>query len=457
MLSSKFWASQSEFAKLSDQATSCGGFVVATRARKSASKVKKKTVKKVASKATQKAAAASARKKVKKRSPATQKLSKKRVKPAAKKTIAKKKPAKKKTAKSAAQKVTRKLVVGKKEKTEKTQKKAVAAKPKQATRRKKKSIVGTPAEHSAIFAEKSAAEKKSSVVRRAANDTLPSRPATRSGDPTQIYLKEIGFKPLLSAKEELRVARLIRRGSEKARQQMIEANLRLVVKIARFYCSRGLPFLDLIEEGNLGLMTAVEKFDPERGFRFSTYATWWIRQTIERAIMNQTRTVRLPIHVIKELNIYLRAGKKLAQSLDHAPTPEEIAQLIDKPIEDIRAVLSLAPGATSIDNPVLPDSQKSLIDTLADENNADPAEMIQDLDLHGQLDRWLAELEDRQREVVVRRFGLNGHDVGTLEEVGKEVGLTRERVRQLQIDALHQLRKMIEKEGAGTMRWARTE
>ncbi len=268
-----------------------------------------------------------------------------------------------------------------------------------------------------------------------------------SADPTQIYLKELGFHPLLTQKEELQIARKIKKGNKAARQKMIESNLRLVVKIARFYLNRGLAFLDLIEEGNLGLMTAVEKFDPERGFRFSTYATWWIRQTIERAIMNQSRTVRLPIHVIKELNIYLRAAKRLAQELDHQPSPEEIAELIDKPIDEIREVMSLAPDTTSIDNPVNQEGQKTLVETLADENNVDPEQLIENIDTQEHIERWLSELDERHREVVIRRFGLMNQDRGTLEEVGEAVGLTRERVRQIQLEALRQLRLMIEREG----------
>ncbi len=268
-----------------------------------------------------------------------------------------------------------------------------------------------------------------------------------SSDPTHIYLRELGFKPLLTATDELRVARQVKKGNKAARVKMIESNLRLVVKIARYYCNRGLAFLDLIEEGNLGLMTAVEKFDPERGFRFSTYATWWIRQTIERAIMNQSRTVRLPIHVIKELNIYLRAAKKLAQQLDHQPTAMEIAEMIDKPVEDIQQVLSLAPDTTSIDAPVISDSHKTLVDIIADENNIDPSNVVQQLDMESSISQWLENLSEREHAVIVRRFGLEGHERGTLEEVGKAVGLTRERVRQLQLDALARLRKIIESEG----------
>lgn len=320
-------------------------------------------------------------------------------------------------------------------------------------KKKKKPKTGTVSENTLIFAESNSKKKKNQkelnkAIKKldAGKKSSKTKPKTET-DPTQIYLRELGFQPLLSAKEELKLSRLVVKGNKKARQRMIECNLRLVVKIARHYLNRGLTFLDLIEEGNLGLMTAVEKFDPEKGFRFSTYATWWIRQTIERAIMNQSRTVRLPIHVIKELNIYLRAAKKLSLQLDHKPTMEEIAELIDKPIEDIRRVMSLAPDATSIDNPLMQDSQRSIADTIADDNNIDPARLIQDFDLHEHVERWLNSLDDRHREVIIRRFGLFDHDRGTLEEVGKEVGLTRERVRQLQIDALKQLKELLEEEG----------
>lgn len=266
-------------------------------------------------------------------------------------------------------------------------------------------------------------------------------------DPTYLYLSEIGFTPLLTAEEEVKYARLALQGDEAARNKMISSNLRLVVKIARRYLNRGMAFLDLIEEGNLGLMHAVEKFDPERGFRFSTYATWWIRQTIERAIMNQTRTIRLPVHVVKELNVYLRAAKELTKDLDRHVTPEEIAELVDKPIEDVKKMLALNEHMASIDSPVAHDTEKSLLETLADETAHDPAKLYHDEDLCHMLDEWLSQLQDKQQEVIVRRFGLRGHEKDTLEGVGAAIGLTRERVRQIQIDALNSLRDIMKKHG----------
>src|SRR5690554_5926735 len=266
-------------------------------------------------------------------------------------------------------------------------------------------------------------------------------------DATQLYLNEIGFSPLLTPEEEVYFARLARKGDEAGRKRMIESNLRLVVKIARRYVNRGLSLLDLIEEGNLGLIRAVEKFDPERGFRFSTYATWWIRQTIERAIMNQTRTIRLPIHVVKELNVYLRAARELTQKLDHEPSPEEIAELLDKPVKDVKRMLSLNERVTSIDVPIGGGSEKSLLDTVADEAVNDPCEILQDSDLKGSIDNWLNQLTDKQQEVIARRFGLRGYQMSTLEEVGQEIGLTRERVRQIQVEALKRMREILEKHG----------
>tara|TARA_R110001592_G_scaffold87103_3_gene257171 strand:- start:839 stop:1804 length:966 start_codon:yes stop_codon:yes gene_type:complete len=282
-------------------------------------------------------------------------------------------------------------------------------------------------------------------------DTAPERFAADSSykamDATQLYLNEIGFSPLLSAEEEVHYARLARKGDEMGRRRMIESNLRLVVKISRRYINRGLALLDLIEEGNLGLIRAVEKFDPERGFRFSTYATWWIRQTIERAIMNQTRTIRLPIHVVKELNVYLRAARELTQKLDHEPSAEEIAELLEKPVADVKRMLKLNERVTSVDTPLGVSSDKSILDTIADERSADPGEELQNNDIQNNLEQWIDELPEKQREVLSRRFGLRGHETSTLEDVGREIGLTRERVRQIQVEALKRLREVMEGQG----------
>ena len=235
-------------------------------------------------------------------------------------------------------------------------------------------------------------------------------------DATSIYLKEIGFVPLLTAAEEVLYSRKLQQGCERSRHMMIESNLRLVVKISRRYLNRGLELLDLIEEGNIGLMRAVEKFDPELGYRFSTYATWWIRQTIERGIMNQTRTIRLPVHVVKELNIYLRASRKLAQRLDHDPTPEEIAAEVNKPIKDVLKILSLSERISSIDAPVA-DQDKSLIDTVADLSTLSPESHAETNNLSSALVGWLQQLPEKQREVLVRRFGLMNHHEQTLEQI----------------------------------------
>ncbi len=269
----------------------------------------------------------------------------------------------------------------------------------------------------------------------------------RELDATRLYLREIEYSPLLTAHEEVYYARRAQHGDLAARRRMIECNLRLVVKIARRYTNRGLALLDLIEEGNLGLIRAVEKFDPERGFRFSTYATWWIRQTIERALMNQTRTIRLPIHIIKELNVYLRTVRNLTQTLEHEPTPEEVAQLLDKSVEDVKRLLTLNERATSVDIPATKDSERTLLDILPDEQSHSPEHLVQDQDLAGFIDEWLRELEDKQREVIVRRFGLCGYERATLEEVGRTLGVTRERVRQIQIEALKRLRQILENQG----------
>ncbi|CUS49115.1 MAG: RNA polymerase nonessential primary-like sigma factor RpoS [Idiomarinaceae bacterium HL-53] len=269
----------------------------------------------------------------------------------------------------------------------------------------------------------------------------------RKLDATQMYLSEIGFSPLLTAEEEVYFARKALKGDVKARQRMIESNLRLVVKIARRYNNRGLALLDLIEEGNLGLIRAVEKFDPERGFRFSTYATWWIRQTIERAIMNQTRTIRLPIHVVKELNVYLRAARELAHKLDHEPTAEDIAKSLEKPVADVNKMLRLNERVSSVDTPLAGDSDKGLLDIIPDEKAGGPESILQDDDMHEHIVEWLEELSPKQKEVLARRFGLLGYEPSTLEDVGREIGLTRERVRQIQVESLRRLREILQQQG----------
>jgi RNA polymerase nonessential primary-like sigma factor len=265
-------------------------------------------------------------------------------------------------------------------------------------------------------------------------------------DATSLFLKEIGRSPLLSADEEVFFATKLQQSDEAARHRMIESNLRLVVKIARCYLNRGLDFLDLIEEGNFGLMRAMEKFDPHRGFRFSTYATWWIRQTIKRALMNQTRTIRLPVHAVKELNIYRRVSRKLAQTLDHTSTYQEIAREVDKPADTVNKILELNDAVCSLDIPV-GDNEKSFVDTIPDNKSNSPETVTGDDNLMDKLNDWLEELPEKQREVVVRRFGLLNHQQETLDQVGREVGLTRERVRQIQIDALRRLNDMLKKNG----------
>ncbi|QIB67483.1 RNA polymerase sigma factor RpoS [Kineobactrum salinum] len=305
-------------------------------------------------------------------------------------------------------------------------------------------------EHDAASGDEFSSEREEVILdadELAFDRAKSARCIEKSLDATQLYLNEIGFSPLLTADEEKHYSRLARKGDENGRKRMIESNLRLVVKISRRYINRGLTLLDLIEEGNLGLIRAVEKFDPERGFRFSTYATWWIRQTIERAIMNQTRTIRLPIHVVKELNVYLRAARELTQRLDHEPTAEEIAEMLDKPATDVKRLLGLNERVTSIDVPVGPDSDKAVLDTIADAQGSDPSQLLQDRDIHDSIGVWLDELSEKQREVVSRRFGLRGHESSTLEEVGREIGLTRERVRQIQVEALRRLRSIMEMQG----------
>ncbi|MCK6373692.1 MAG: RNA polymerase sigma factor RpoS [Zoogloea sp.] len=267
------------------------------------------------------------------------------------------------------------------------------------------------------------------------------------GDVTQLYLNEIGVNPLLTADEELSLSRQVREGNFNARQTMIERNLRLVVNIAKHYLNRGIPLLDLVEEGNLGLIHALEKFDPERGFRFSTYATWWIRQNIERAIMNQSRTIRLPVHVVKELNQVLRCQRQLEAASNGDTTVEDVARELSRPVADVRAILALNEHTASLDAPLDIDPTLSIGESLADEDADTPDVQIHDLEVGSLVREWINQLSDKQRLVIRHRYGIDECEVQTLEELADSLELTRERVRQIQLEALGQLRRIIKRRG----------
>ena len=275
--------------------------------------------------------------------------------------------------------------------------------------------------------------------------------AELSTDTTQHYLNQIGLRALLTHEEEVRFATQAKAGEFAARQIMIEHNLRLVVSIAKHYINRGVVLLDLIEEGNLGLMRAIDKFEPERGFRFSTYATWWIRQSIERAIMNQARTVRLPVHMVRELNQILRAKYHLeAQHHDGKDaSADDIAHLLDRPLEDVQDILALSEHASSLDAPLDNDPQSTLMDLLPGDSEAGPDSQAEHHEVTVLVRDWLKKLPDKQRLVIIRRFGLDDDDPSTLEQLAAEMSVTRERVRQIQQEALVKLKRALAAKGVG--------
>ena len=278
-----------------------------------------------------------------------------------------------------------------------------------------------------------------------------------STDTIQQYLQQIGAKPLLTPDQEFALATRAAQGDFGARQKMIEHNLRLVVSIAKNYLNRGVALLDLIEEGNLGLIHALGKFDAARGFRFSTYATWWIRQSVERAVINQSRTVRLPVHVVRDLNQVQRAKRHLEQAARSASegsggrrvevTHEQIAHLLGKSRDEVIDILALSEHTASLDAPMDFDPALSLGDTLADHDSATPESTTLDHEVEQLVSGWIERLSDRQRFVVERRFGLNNYDVSTLDDLAVELGLTRERVRQIQQEALIKLKRSLATRG----------
>ncbi len=259
-------------------------------------------------------------------------------------------------------------------------------------------------------------------------------------DPVRMYLKEIGKVPLLNAEEEIELAKQMELGNDNAKKRLAEANLRLVVSIAKRYVGRGMLFLDLIQEGNLGLIKAVDKFDYKKGYKFSTYATWWIRQAITRAIADQARTIRIPVHMVETINKLIRVSRQLLQELGREPAPEEIAQELDMPVERVREILKISQEPVSLETPIGEEEDSHLGDFIQDDNVPVPAEAAAQTLLKEQLDEVLDTLTEREQKVLRLRFGMNDGRARTLEEVGKEFDVTRERIRQIEAKALRKLR-----------------
>lgn len=288
--------------------------------------------------------------------------------------------------------------------------------------------------------EEELAEEAEDEVEEEAEVDLSVPEGVGIDDPVRMYLKEIGRVPLLSAEEEIQLAKRMEQGDEEAKRRLAEANLRLVVSIAKRYVGRGMLFLDLIQEGNLGLIKAVEKFDYEKGFKFSTYATWWIRQAITRAIADQARTIRIPVHMVETINKLIRVSRQLLQELGREPAPEEIAKVMDIPVERVREIMKIAQEPVSLETPIGEEEDSHLGDFIPDEDAPAPAEAASFILLKEQLEEVLETLTPREEKVLRLRFGLDDGRTRTLEEVGQEFGVTRERIRQIEAKALRKLR-----------------
>lgn len=297
---------------------------------------------------------------------------------------------------------------------------------------------GGPTERQLKTEEKDIPEEKEKKPKKVAEVTVPA--GVKINDPVRMYLKEIGRVSLLTANEEKEIAIRIQAGEMEAKQELAEANLRLVVSIAKRYVGRGMQFLDLIQEGNMGLMKAVEKFDHEKGFKFSTYATWWIRQAITRAIADQARTIRIPVHMVETINKLVRIQRQLLQDLGREPTPEEIGAEMDLPTEKVREILKIAQEPVSLETPIGEEDDSHLGDFIEDQDVTSPAEHTAQTLLKEQLEEVLDTLTDREENVLRLRFGLDDGNVRTLEQVGKVFGVTRERIRQIEAKALRKLR-----------------